>query len=369
MEIILIGILAVLVLINLVTLFNVVAGPFLKSYRKPITTPLVSVLVPARNEERNLKSCLDALSSQTYSRFEVLVLDDRSTDSTFGIAEHAVQSDPRIRVLKGEEVPAGWTGKNWACVQLSRQSKGEIVLFMDADVRPGPAAVENLVAVFERFRASGVSAFPQQRFNGWAAQMIIPLMDVFVYGMLPLRSVMSKRFVSLLAANGQWLAFTREAYEKAGTHEAVRSEIVEDMALARLVKKQGMRFVLTSGVGAVECTMYNTWQEILGGFSKNFFAAFNFRPAMFLAVLTLMFTVFVLPFGLAAFDTSWYALAAVALNLTFRLMMSARFGHGVASALLHPLGVLGAVGIGLNALRLYYIHGEVRWKDRSIIVR
>lgn len=369
METILIAVIALLVVVNVITLINVVAGPFLSVYRKPAGTPLVSVLIPARNEERNLPECLATFQTQTYSRFEVLILDDHSSDGTQKIAKTFARSDDRMKVIRGKELPAGWTGKNWACAQLSRWAKGKILLFMDADVRPGPAAIENLVAVFERFKAAGVSAFPRQRFSNRAAQIVVPLMDVILYGALPLRAVRIRRFSSLLAANGQWLAFTKETYDSIGTHAAVRSEIVEDMALARRVKHEGLRFVVTSGVGAVECSMYDTWEEIVRGFSKNFFAGFGFRPVAFVGVLAVLFVLMLFPFAALALSVSAYTVAAVGLNLSFRLMMSARFGHGLLPLLLHPLGVLAAIVIGLNALRLYYFHGEVHWKDRPIVLR
>jgi chlorobactene glucosyltransferase len=366
---ILIGIIALLVLVNIITIINVVAGPFLRNYYRPAGTPLVSVLIPARNEEKNISDCLSTLQTQTYSRFEVIVLDDHSSDATHKIAKAFAASDDRMKVIRGKELPPGWTGKNWACSQLSKKAKGKILLFMDADVRPGPAAIENTVAAFERFKASGVSAFPRQRFSNRAAEIVVPLMDVLLYGALPLRAVKIRRFSSLLAANGQWLAFTSEAYQSIGTHAAVRMEIVEDMALARRVKHEGLRFVVTSGVGAVECSMYDAWKDLVGGFSKNFFAAFGFRPSAFIAVLSVIFVLAVLPFVALALSFPLYAVVAVALNYAFRFMMSARFGHGILTAVLHPLGALAAIVIGLNALRLYYFHGEVHWKDRPIVVR
>jgi len=355
--------------INAVAAVNVIAGPFLRKYSTPSTRPLISLLIPARNEELNLPRCLEALSQQAYPALEVIVLDDQSDDGTLDVAERWAVKDARFSVVAGQPLPEGWTGKNWACYQLAQKAAGEVLIFIDADVHPTPRAVENTLAVFERFRADAVSSFPGQHLRGLAAKGIIPMMDVILYGALPLPLVFRTKFESLSAANGQWFAFRREAYEAVGTHSVVRNNVVEDVALARLIKRRGMRLVLTSGVGSVACEMYSNLSEINEGFSKNFFAAFRFRPSAFLPFLALMLLVFVLPYVLLLHDISASTMLAVGLNLTFRSMLATRFRHGLVSVILHPLGSLAAVLIGLNAIRLYYVRGGVRWKGRTVPVR
>ena len=240
-----------LAIINVIAAANVIAGPFLRKYSTSSTRPLISLLIPARNEEHTLPLCLEALSRQSYPTLEVIVLDDQSDDGTHDVAERWAASDLRFSVVRGQPLPEGWTGKNWACYQLAQKAAGELLIFVDADVRPRPRAVENTLAVFERFQADAVSSFPGQHLRGIAVKSIIPMMDVILYGALPLPLVFRTRFESLSAANGQWFAFRRQAYDAVGTHSVVRNNVVEDIALARLIKRCGMRMVLTSGVGSV----------------------------------------------------------------------------------------------------------------------
>ncbi len=371
MDILLTAVAALLLPVSLTVLVNMMVGPFLRrrSIRAEQELPSsISILIPARNEERNIGILLEHLRAQEVRDFSVVVLDDGSDDDTAEIVRRHAREDARIRLIDGEPLPAGWTGKNWACHQLSLAANGDILLFVDADVRPSPHAVADTLGAFTTHEADAVSAFPQQILHGAAARLIVPIMDLILYGFLPLPLVHRTRTPSLAAANGQWIAFRREAYDRIGGHAGVRAEIVEDIALARRVKRHGGTMLLTAGAGSVACRMYEGFAEVREGFSKNFFAAFGFNPYAFSAALLFMLAVFVLPYAML-FTTWWQAaLPAVALNLFFRLLLSWRAGHGVLSALLHPIGVLGAVFIGIEGMLHRYRRGAVRWKDRHIPV-
>ena len=387
-------VLGVLMVIAAVATVNMLAGPFLdirrgrgipspaRSRSKHAETPssdiaitdaslrrpAVVVCIPARNEARNIGTLLELLRAQTVAPRLILVLDDHSHDDTAAIVAAHAGEDARIRLLAGASLPPGWTGKNWACHQLAKAAEGDVLLFVDADVRPGSRAIEDTLDAFERYHADAVSAFPQQELVGTAAAMIIPVMDLILYGFLPLPLVHRSRMPSLAAANGQWFAFRREIYQRIGGHAAVREVIVEDVTLARAVKRAGGRLLLAVGNGSVACQMYERFGEIREGFSKNFFAAFGFNTPVFLAVLALLFTIFVLPFGLL-FTPYWtFALAAVLANLSIRGIVAWGAGHSALTVVLHPFGVLAAILIGLDAIRLRYRRGAVRWKDREIFV-
>jgi chlorobactene glucosyltransferase len=361
-------ILALLALVTIVVAVNMGAGPFLASEGAPSAKPLVSVLIPARDEEHVLPSCLAALKNQTYANIEIIVCDDHSTDGTEAAVLAAQREDARLRLVKGRPLPEHWTGKNWACAQLARASRGEILLFLDADVVPGPHSVEQTVAALERTGADALSAFPEQRLTTPEAKAIIPMMDVLLYCFLPLQLVFRTRFPSLVAANGQWMAFTRPVYEAIGTHEAVRAEVVEDMALARRVKELGKTFFLCSGADTVVCRMYTTLGEIVEGFSKNFYAGFGQRTILFVGILALFVLLFVIPPAGIVFSQAPFFLLGTLLNLIFRSMLSWRLHHGALSVVLHPVGALAAVIIGLNGVRLAKLQGSVRWKGREISV-
>jgi chlorobactene glucosyltransferase len=383
MTIVLYAVIVLLAMISAVATVNMFAGPFLRLAgarartvpgiddaisSSPDPLPSVTVCIPARNEERNIGVLLSMLDSQTHPPMEVLVLDDQSTDATASIVMEHEHANRRIRLIQGKPLPEGWTGKNWACHQLAEESGGDVLLFVDADVRPSGHAVEQTVTAMARYRADALSAFPRQLFSGVGSAMVIPVMDVLLYGFLPLLLVLRSRAVSLAAANGQWFAFTREAYRRIGGHAAVRDRIVEDVELARAVKRKNGRMMLTSGNGSVSCRMYESLEEIREGFSKNFFAAFGFNTPVFIAVLLLLFMVFVLPFILLLTSLWPLALTAVGLNVFIRLLLSWRAGHGPLPLLLHPFGIVVALLIGLDAVRLRYRHGAVQWKDRRIVV-
>jgi chlorobactene glucosyltransferase len=382
------AVVVLLAVISLTVAVNMFAGPFLRRSRLsvdesgkqffekaparhgtgPEAIPSVTVCIPARNEERNIGTLLAMLRAQTLAPRSILVLDDQSQDATaLIVAEHA-HEDGRVRLLSGTPPPSGWTGKNWACHQLSEEADADVLLFVDADVRPSSKAVEHTVATLLSYQADAVSAFPRQLLSGVTAAMIIPVMDVLLYGFLPLPLVHQTRAVSLAAANGQWFAFTREMYRRVGGHAAVRGNIVEDVELARAVKRVGGRMLLASGNGSVDCRMYESAREIREGFSKNFFAAFGFKTPVFVGVLFMLLVVFVLPFALLATSYWKLALVTVGLNVLIRGLLSWRAGHGLLPLLLHPFGVLAAVLIGLDAIRLRYRHGAVRWKGRNIAV-
>lgn len=361
-------ILLALALVTIVVAVNMVAGPFLARSGAATRRPVVSVLIPARNEKRTLGPCLEGFRTQSYDKVEIIVCDDHSTDGTEMAVHAARRVDPRVRLLKGTELPDGWTGKNWACAQLAREASGEIFVFVDADVVPGPQALEQTVAALERSGADGLSAFPEQRLTTPEAKAVVPMMDVMLYCFLPLVLVHRTRFPSLVAANGQWIAFTRGAYMAIGTHEAVRADVVEDMALARRIKSTGRKFLLASGAGTVRCTMYATLPEIVEGFSKNFYAGFGHRTALFVGLLALFVILFVVPPAGLLFSQSPFFLAGSLLNLTFRSLLAWRLRHGALSVVLHPLGALAAVLIGLNGIRLAKLRGSVRWKGRDIRV-
>jgi chlorobactene glucosyltransferase len=393
-SILLSGVLGILVVIVAVATVNMLGGPFLANRRglhvassvtsrgSAVETPLsdsairetshrhpsVVVCIPARNEARNIGTLLELLRTQTVAPRSILVLDDHSHDETASIVAEQAREDARIHLLDGASLPPGWTGKNWACHQLAKAAEGDVLLFVDADVRPGRRAIEDTLDTFDRYHADAVSAFPQQLLVGTAAAMIIPVMDLILYGFLPLPLVHRTRATSLAAANGQWFGFRREMYRRIGGHAAVRDAIVEDVTLARAVKRVGGRLVLAVGKGSVACRMYERFGEIREGFSKNFFAAFGFNTPVFLGVLALFLTIFVLPFGLL-FTSSWApALLAVLMILLIRGILAWGAGHSLVTVLLHPFGVLAAVLIGLDAIRLRYRRGAVRWKGRDIVV-
>jgi len=357
------------VLVFLITLINALTAPMVAKGPRPGSHPLVSVLVPARNEEENIGGCLDSLLRQDYPNFEILVLDDRSSDRTGGIVRQAAAANKRIRCLDGTNLPDGWTGKNWACHQLAQSAGGEILLFTDADNRFSPDAVGRTVGWMEKLKLDLFSAFPEQQTLTWPEKLVVPSVYMTVYCYLPLWLTYFMPHPSLAAANGQWMAFTRASYDRLGGHESAAGEIVEDTFMARLAKKKKMKILTAAGTGAVRSRMYHNWSEIRQGFSKNLFGLMDYRLVPFLSLLFLMFAGYVLPYGLV-FSQVFRVPAGIAVivNILIRGILAFKYRDPWITVPLHPLAILLTIFIGLDSVRVFR-RGSLDWKGRKINFR
>lgn len=347
--------------------------------------PLVSVLVPARDEAHRIAPCVGSLLAQDYPNVELLVLDDHSADNTatvvlgLGLTEDG-GSWPRRQLLRGEPLPPGWTGKAWACAQLARAARGEWLLFTDADTVHAPGALAAMLAHARRTRADLLSAWPRQVVGTWSERLVIPLVYVLVLGFLPLwalawfqrRPQLAAKappdtLRRLGAANGQFLLFRRATYERLGGHAAMRSHLVEDVALARLVAdrtSQGWRVINCDGLPWVRCRMYRAFPELWEGFTKNLRAAFEDQAAAFWMSGLFQFAVFVLPFVFALTGVGGpLAWVEVGLVYLIRGVLTWRFRTGWGSWLAHPLGHGLSLVIALNSWRRS-VGGGVSWKGR-----
>ncbi|MBN1541737.1 glycosyltransferase [candidate division KSB1 bacterium] len=363
-------ILAMLLVNLIIALFNALTAPLVKNGPKPAGFPLVSILIPARNEEQNIATCLGALQKQTYPSLQITVLDDQSRDQTSEIVRDFSASDKRIRLISGRPLPPGWTGKNWACHQLSEQSDGEILLFTDADNWTAPDAVSKTVGWMQRLDLALFSCFPQQITCTLGEKLVVPLFDLFVYTFLPLRLTYKSAFSSLAAANGQWIAFNRKAYRAIGGHSRLRNRVVEDVEFSRLAKRLGMKIITASGRDAVYGRMYHSWSQVWQGFSKNAFGLMGFQTAPFIAFLFLLFAMYVAPYiGLILDPANPFFIAAVALNVLIRLIAAIKFKQPFfTSVLLHPIAVLATLAIGVHSL-IRHRKGGIEWKGRSVILQ
>lgn len=349
---------------------NAVAGPMLM--RRPggdVPAPRVSILIPARDEARNIPALLDGLCRQDYPDLEILILDDHSRDGTGEAVAAVAASDSRVRLLQGGPLPPGWTGKNWACQQLAEAARGDMLIFTDADNRHAPHAVSNTVAWMQRHRLGFLSAFPQQETGTLAERLAVPAVDLFVYAALPLWSTLLVPSPLFAAANGQWIAMTREAWMRIGGHQSVRGKVVEDVELSRRAKRLGIRTLLTAGTGAVYCRMYRNAGEVWDGFTKNLFGITGNRPLAFWLVMAAMAVAFILPYpALLVPGLAVPAGIAVALNLAMRAVLAIRFRHPLwVSVLLHPVGIGYIMVIAINSY-IQTRRGRVRWKGREIAV-
>jgi chlorobactene glucosyltransferase len=255
-----------------VALFNLVAAPRLRrKHVAPKAGPSVSLLIPARNEAERLDVTLPRFAALRYPDLEILVLDDESEDATAALVAGFRSRDARIRLIRGSPLPEGWLGKNWACQQLADAARGELLIFCDADVSAEPEAVAATSAEMAA-AVDCLTAMPRHDLGGWTERAVVPMVTQLpVLALLPLPLVRRTRSPALAFGNGQWLAFQADFYRRMGGHAAVRGEVLEDMALARLVKRRGGRLLATVATECLSVRMYRSPAQVVSGFTKNLF--------------------------------------------------------------------------------------------------
>jgi hypothetical protein len=315
--------------------------------------PRVSLLVPARNEAATLPTTLPTVLAQGAD--EVLVLDDGSTDATPAILAAA----DGLRVLSGAPLPTGWSGKNWACHQLAQAATGDVLVFTDADVAWRPGALDRVVAELDATAAGLLSAWPRQHCVTLGERLVVPLVDLLLLANLPHPLVRALPLASLAGANGQLMAWRRDAYERVGGHAALPGEVLEDVRLAHRAKRLGVPLTLRLGGPWVETRMYRGWGEVVAGFGKNVLAAAGGSAPALVAVWLLNLAAYTLPWLLAWWDPRWWALAGAGLLL--RLLSNLKSGRAAWEALLQPLGPVALAAIVARALSR---RGGYAWKGR-----
>jgi glycosyltransferase involved in cell wall biosynthesis len=349
-----------------VALYNLITKPVLLYLpRSGISTkPLVSVLIPARNEAEVIKRILYSITQQTYRNIEIIVLDDHSEDRTFAVATSVANTEPRMRILRGKDLPDGWTGKNWACFQLAKEAQGDMMLFIDADVELAPEAISSAVVHMELNRVDMLSVFPTQIMNSFGERLVVPLMNWILISFLPLRLVYESPNPKFAAANGQFILIRCDAYFHIGGHEAIREKIVEDMEIARALKRSGMRIITLLGGDLVACRMYAGAEEAVGGFTKNFYPGFNTSGAVFIPLLIVLCSVFLAPFiAIIEYGIFIYPVIAVLLN---RILVSIASNQSpLYNIILHPFHMIIMVIIGIRSVEAY-TKGKIVWKGRRL---
>lgn len=365
LEIIVITINVALALILGITIFNVVTGPRLNKAFDVKSFPKVSVLIPARNEETRIRTCLESLAQQDYPNYEIIVLDDQSSDRTQKIILEIRRSWPHIRLVIGKSLPTGWTGKNWACHQLSSYATGDIFIFTDADTWSSPTAIKKTVSWMLKYKIGFATVFPQQITKTLSEKLVIPLIEMMVYTYLPIWFVYYFRSTALAAANGQWIAIKQDVYRRLGGHAALKQEIVEDVALCRLVKTHGGRVLIISGTSEVFCRMYDSWKSVWEGFSKNAYALTEHNVILFTFVVLLLLSLHVFPFALILMGVTTPMVIAIAINLLIRIILAIQYRHSAISVMGHPIGILVLIAIGINSF-MWFKRGRVQWKGRII---
>ena len=313
----------------------------------------IAVLLPVRDEAHRVTPCLESLLAQD-SKPRIIVLDDGSTDDT-----RTVVSKTGVTVLSGAPLPGGWLGKPYACQQLADAADdAEILVFVDADVVLQPDAVTRAVALLRQATVDLLSPYPRIQANTLGERLVQPLLQWSWLTFLPLRAMERSRNPSLAAAGGQFLVVRAAAYRRAGGHAAVRGEVLEDIALARAVKRSGGRIALADGSRLASCRMYTSWRELVEGYSKSLWASFG-SPVIAALVTLGLIGLYVVPLLIGR----WLGLAAYLVAVLGRIVSArATGGRALPDAFAHPVSILLFAWL---LIRSYRRRRTTRWKGRA----
>lgn len=333
--------------------------------------PKVSIIVPVMDEEDTIDLCLKSLVTLDYPSIEVLVIDGGSKDGTGGILQ--MYSD-RVTVLSEGALPDGWIGKNWACHQGYLRAKGEILLFTDGDTAHSVDSLKRSVSLLLTGGVDMVSLYPKLLTRSFGERLMTPLIAflIFVYtGGDGVNDDASGRHI----ANGQYILTKRSVYEKIGGHTAVKKEILEDVKLAEVYKKNGRRVRVVYGLDALETRMYSDFGDLWNGWIKNTYAGFNFNPIKFAGGFFAVFATFLPPFLILAYGSLGggglsdlfiaYGIAGSLIVLGRMAIFYRRMAGSFWYTLLTPLAVTIYLALMMVSLYKVVAGGGVKWKERK----
>ena len=338
------------------------------------STTHVSILVPARNEELNIETCVTSLMRQNYPDYDVIVLDDHSTDQTRNILSRLSIQYKNLQILDGQSLPEGWLGKHWACHQLGMAATGELLLFVDADTRHSPDMLLDSVSALQAELADLISAFPREEVVTLGERLLVPVIGFGIFTFIPLRLVQRMRLAALSVTIGQFMLFRRAAYDAVGGYKAVRGEIVDDMVLGRRVITSGLEWRLMDGTNHVFCRMYRGFWETVEGFSKNLFAVFDYRILPYFFGWTLVGIAFIEP--AVALLSHWlrtpltsippgYAAISVILSVILWTIAYRRFKFPPYLVCYYPLSLALFIAVAIRSF-IQTATGTATWKDRLL---
>ncbi|MDZ5473823.1 glycosyltransferase family 2 protein [Bacillus sp. 31A1R] len=352
----------------LITIFNILTMPKLNRKSTYLTkNELVSVLVPLRDEERNVIGLIQSLKELTYKNVEFILLDDHSMDQTYSKLRVCINNDNRFNIIKGKELPEGWVGKVFACHQLSKMAKGEYMLFLDADVRVKEDTLEKSINLLKTYRSGLLTGFARFPTDVFLAKLLVPMQHFLVYFHLPNIIANRTKLIPFTAAHGGFMFFDKRVYEKIGGHSAVKASLVEDVHLAREVKRIGKKVTLTNISSHVTCFMYSSNIEVWNGFLKNTFSGVG-RSVFSIVLMSVFYFIFyVLPLFLAVgglfFSRSFYILPLI-LILTQTLIIDLSSRQGVGRFFYMPLAAGAFIFLMFSSMRRGMNSKGYEWKGR-----
>jgi len=323
--------------------------------------PLLSVLIPARNEEKNINNAVDSVLRNGNQLLECIVLDDNSTDKTNELLRE--YSDKRLRIISGKPLPKGWIGKNWACHQLAQKAQGQFILFSDADTIHTNNGLTILIKKMKSTNADLLSGIPKQIIKTFGEALTVPFLGLFSFGALPHFLFRFKEIKWAAASNGQYQCFKKKAYEEMGGYQAIHNILADDIAFPRRFKASKKKVVYTNISNQVSSRMYAGFKDAFKGFSKSFYPTINESPFLAAIVCLSIFLMFLSPYFLLYFSPSIKSLLSLTFSLTIWFFACLNIRVNPLLVFFHPIVPFVLFAMLINSVSSYHNQGYL-WKGR-----
>ncbi|MCX8095735.1 MAG: glycosyltransferase family 2 protein [Caldisericia bacterium] len=325
--------------------------------------PYISILIPARNEEKNIERCVRSVLNQNLKNFELIVLNDNSEDNTLEILEKIQKEDIRLKIIDNKILKEGWLGKPNACQILYENSKGDILVFLDADTFHKENSISKAVSFLIKNNLDYISVFPQEIVSSTFEKIIIPFMNFALMSFYPL----------IPFANGQFVIYKREVLDKIGGFEKIKDEVLDDIKMANILRILKFKTRILSGKNLSFCRMYYDVKSVFMGFIKSYFAIFDYHLLLSIFVFTYLVFAFFYPYILLYLKIKYHINEIRYLNIISIYLFSYliflltyyKFGYPLIYSILFQITILINSLIGYLSI-IYTIAGKRIWKGRTI---
>ena len=333
--------------------------------------PLVSVCVPARDEERGIRACLKSLLEQDYPEFEVIVVNDHSTDHTGELIHELAGKNSRLIPLDGEDLPKGWLGKPFALHQAFQKAKGEILLFTDADPVFEPNALRTAVFTMQERKLDALTLMPKAEFGSFWEKAVQPVIFGFIGSLTRFGKVNSQDQKSAMGF-GAFLMFKRSAYEAIGGHEGGKADVLEDVLIAKRLKKAGFKLLVADAKRLFSIRMYYGLREIWIGWRKNMFMAMKRSVSRAFYYIFMVLAFVLTPYMILGWNVVvgsgllWIGISLFGVTMVSAATIKTCDELGLAriNACLFPIGAVVMAAIMINSMIQVLVFSRTEWRGR-----
>ncbi|MDC7235571.1 MAG: glycosyltransferase [Spirochaetales bacterium] len=333
--------------------------------------PKVTVMVPARNEEDNIRECIESLLNQDYPDYEILVIDDNSTDSTHAILKEMAGQHEKLSVYTGSKLPEGWYGKPWALQQLSHYAAGEYFLFSDADTIHKTNSLSFIITNMMHHKADLISGLPNELIKSFGELINVPILYIMTSVIMPLPAIDLMKWKQASYCLGQYFCIKAEVYNKIGGFEHVKHFITEDVAFGKEVKHRGYKTMFLDAQKYVDCHMYDNFADAFRGFGKNIYSSIGFRIILYILTFILIFMTVNLPFFVfakALFTGTMTTLVAAPIIIFSLMWTIVTVFHKLPwyNIILYPLQYTNLLFMATYYTIKFRLTPGVNWKGRIV---